>query len=93
MLSETKIKELKDKVEQGNAAKEILKEYNYLIDQKEHLIKIKSLSINCRKINIEVSYNHSIEFKVNMPNFAINQINKIIDNEIEFINSKLNNYI
>jgi len=92
MLSKERIKELKDKVEQGNKAKELLSEYNYLIDIKEMLNKFKNTCKDCRKINIEVAYNSYIEFKVNMPNFAITQINKILDNEIEYIDNKLKEY-
>jgi len=92
MLSKERIKELKDKVEQGNKAKELLSEYNYLIDIKEMLNRFKNTMQDCRKINIEVAYNSYIEFKVNMPNFAITQINKILDNEIEYIDNKLKEY-
>jgi len=93
MLSKERIEELSGKVEQGNNAKKLLSEYEGLIEQREHLINIRNKSIKCRKINMEVSYNHSIAFNVNMSDYAISQINKIIDNEIEFIDSKLNNFI
>jgi len=91
MLTKERIEELLRKVEQGNEAKELLKEHNRLIEQKEQLHKNKSLCTNCRRIRIEIAYNHYLEFEVNMPNYAVTQINKILDNEIEFIDTKLYN--
>lgn len=91
MLNKEEIKELLNVVEQGEKALKLLNEHSDLVEQKRHLENIKSSCNNCRKLTIEQGHNRNVEFKINSSYFALEQINKIIDNEIKFIDNKLDN--
>lgn len=90
MLSKKRIHQLIRRVEEGNQAKALLDQYNGLMEQKEQLEKIKNFYCsNCRRIKLEYEQSRNVEFKVDLPSFDLEEIEKTLEGEIKLLDNKL----
>lgn len=89
MLSEEKIKELENKIKEGEKAKDLLRRYTQMVECKEHLENIEKLIYNCNSIQLTIGYRNEVKFSTYDSDYAAAKIRDIINNELAFVNKKL----